>query len=193
MGKRRETQLDLGLDQSKGAVFSRCRTWRYSLYRNLTPAASPTMNVIGLNPSTATEHVDDPTIRRCIGFAKTFFCGRLVMTNLFAYRATDPKDLLAMHRVAQGVKNDEHILREAQQAQIVVAAWGVHGSFRDRGNEVMGLLVRNHIAVHCFGITKDGHPKHPLYLAKHTPLELWRVRDDHQPTDLPEVRQRPDA
>lgn len=170
-------------DDTKGAIFSRCRTWRYTLWRDLTPEAHPTMNVIGLNPSTATEHVDDPTIRRCIGFARWLHCGRLVMTNIFAYRATVPQDMMGMHRFARGVKNDEHILREAQKAQIVVAAWGIHGAFRNRGQEVLKMLVDHGVMVHCFGLTQAGHPKHPLYLPKNTPLEMWQFKrtehDEH--------------
>lgn len=167
-------QGNLIQDPSKGAIFSSCRTWRYTLWRDFTPEAYPTMNVIGLNPSTATERVDDPTIRRCIGFAKWLHCGRFVMTNLFAYRATDPQEMMDMHRFAQGVKNDEHILVEAMRAQIVVAAWGVHGAFRGRGKEVLKLLDQNGIVVHCFGLTKDGYPKHVLYLPKMTPLEVYQ-------------------
>lgn len=183
-------QPNLIPNDSNGAVFSRCRTWRYTLWRNLTPEAYPVINVIGLNPSTATELVDDPTIRRCIGFAKLMHCGRLVMTNIFAYRATDPKALLQMHRFAQGVENDRYLLEQAQQAQIVVAAWGVHGSFRGRGQEVLEMLVRNGVTVHCLGLTQEGYPRHPLYLAKNTPLEVWKYETA---AGVPQVREQPGA
>jgi hypothetical protein len=166
--------IPMPLDSDMGAVFSRCRTWRYTLWRDLTPDRAPVLNVIGLNPSTATERTNDPTVRRCIGFAKWLHCGQLVVTNIFAYRATNPADMKAVGRFAVGPENDRYLLEIARTSQIVVAAWGVLGTFMNREHTVLEMLRRAGITVHCFGQTKDGYPKHPLYLASHTPLEVYR-------------------
>jgi len=146
---------------SAGAVFSPCRTFRYRLGR--VWGDGPTLTVIGLNPSTADETSNDPTVRRCIAFAMREGCGSLRMLNIFAFRATDPA---VMKRAVDpiGPENDMWIMQAIDGP--VVAAWGVHGAFLGRGASVAraipGLL--------CFGQTKDGHPKHPLYLRADSPL-----------------------
>ncbi len=121
----------------------------------------PVMAFIGLNPSTADEVEDDPTITRCINYAKKWGYGGLFMLNIFAYRATDPKDMKAAPDPV-GVDNDAYILRVADKAGLIVAAWGNHGGYLERGREVCQLLADRKI--HCLGITKAGMPKHPLYL-----------------------------
>lgn len=123
---------------------------------------------VGLNPSTADETNDDPTIRRCIGFAKAWGFSGLVMTNLFAFRATDPKD---MKRAADpvGTENDETLVKLAACCGLVVAAWGAHGSYRGRDREVRALLPN----LHYLKLTKDGHPSHPLYLPGDLTPQLW--------------------
>lgn len=152
-----------------GAIFSEDRTYRYALTRRWGHGAP--LVVIGLNPSTADELADDPTIRRCIGFARREGCCGLVMLNAFALRATDPRVMLA-HPEPVGPSNDEIIRRHTVGVELVVFAWGAHGGHRGRDRELQ-RLVPNGL---CFGATKDGHPKHPLYLKSDTPLVRWTGR-----------------
>lgn len=147
----------------KCADFSPCRKYRYSLRRHwgdmLNDDAPGYVMFIGLNPSTADETNDDPTIRRCINFAKAWGFSGLCMTNLFAFRATDPKDMIAADD-AVGPDNDAWLRCLSDGASLVVAAWGVHGTHQGRDKAVAGLLG----AMDCLGTTKDGHPRHPLYV-----------------------------
>ena len=116
-----------------------------------------------LNPSTATAELLDPTIRRCIRFAVTWGFGALEVINIFALRSTDPKQLYKADDPI-GPDNDRTILDVARRSELIIAAWGTHGALRDRGREVAQLLERHELALHCLGTTKDGHPRHPLYL-----------------------------
>lgn len=145
-----------------GAEFSPCRTWRYALWRRWgdPELRSSMLAVIGLNPSTADETEDDPTIRRCIAFAKRWRYDGLFMLNLFAFRATLPAD---MKRAADpvGPTNDQAIYRYCDQSSFILAAWGTHGTFRGRAEEVAKLLSW---PVYCLRLTKQGHPEHPLYV-----------------------------
>jgi hypothetical protein len=151
--------FDHGKYISTGAEFSSCRTWRYTLWR-IWDEAAPYLNVIGLNPSTATETLDDPTIRRCIAFARSWGYGGLYMTNAFAFRATLPK---VMKKAAEpvGADNDLWLKKTAESAGLVVAAWGREGGFRDRDRAILTMIPN----LHCFRVTpKTGYPEHPLYL-----------------------------
>lgn len=134
------------------------KAYRYSLWRMWGPGEIPCL-FIGLNPSTADETEDDPTIRRCKNFAKSWGCDSLIMTNLFAYRATDPKHMKAASDPI-GPDNDAWLIRLSSIAKIKVAGWGVHGSHLERSLAVIDLLN----GLQCLGFTKDGYPKHPLYL-----------------------------
>ena len=118
---------------------------------------------IGLNPSTADETLDDPTIRRCIGFSKAWGYGALCMTNLFAWRDTDPK---AMKRAPLPVGQDNlrHLKECAAGAGLVIAAWGKDGKFACQDDLVRKELYLNNIRLHHLGLNDDGTPKHPLYL-----------------------------
>lgn len=153
------------------AVFSECvdhracppgcprRPYRYTLTRRW--ADGPAMLVIGLNPSTADETVDDPTIRRCMRFARDWGYGGVLMGNLFAFRATDPRAMkTALDPV--GERNDHWLWRLASLAGVVVAAWGAHGEHRGRAQAVVDSRVLGSFTV--LGLTKDGHPRHPLYM-----------------------------
>lgn len=142
----------------KDTVFSPCRTYRYALWREWPDGDGYAM-FVGLNPSTADETRDDPTIRRCIAFAKAWGYAALCMTNLFAFRATDPKVMMAAGDPV-GPENDAHLALLAREAGVVVAAWGTHGTHKRRADAVRSLLP----ALHCLATTKDGHPGHPLYL-----------------------------
>lgn len=151
---------------SCSAVLSDDRRYRYELWRRWS--GGDYCCFVGLNPSTADESADDPTIRRCIGFAKAWGYGALCMLNLFAFRATDPADMKREPEPV-GADNDATLARLTEGAGIVIAAWGVHGTHRNRASEVMVNLP----SLHCLGLTKDGHPRHPLYLPKTSePLPL---------------------
>lgn len=144
----------------KSAVFSPNRKYRYELWRRWGSGENYCC-FIGLNPSTANATVDDPTIRRCIGFAKSWGYDALCMVNLFAYRATDPAEMKAYHHPI-GSENDATLERVTKDAGIVVAGWGIHGTHLNRASDVMAKLS----GLHCLGVTKSGEPRHPLYLPK---------------------------
>jgi hypothetical protein len=145
------------------AAFSADRTYRYQLRRVWDEG--PLVSFIGLNPSTADETVDDPTIRRCIAFAQRWGYGGLVMVNLFAFRATDPRNMRAAADPV-GPLNDRHLEAVYWETAMLVAAWGAHGSYRGRDAEVIRLLG----TMLALGFTKGGHPRHPLYVRADTPL-----------------------
>jgi len=147
------------------ALLSPCGTYRWWLSR--TWGAAAPMVFIGLNPSTADASLDDPTIRRCIGFARREGCGGLVMLNLFALRSTDPV-LLYPAANPVGTDNDRHIRERA--VGTVVAAWGAHPLAAARAKEVQALLT---VPLLCLGTTKDGSPRHPLYVRADAPLLPW--------------------
>jgi hypothetical protein len=144
-------------------IFSPCRTYRYVLWREWDMTNPSYLNVIGLNPSTADESVDDPTIRKCVGFAKRFGFGALCMTNLFAYRATDP-DVMKVAEDPEGPMNNDHIIQSFKGAGLAIAAWGVHGAFRRRDIEVLELFYWTKLNLHCLRRNRDGSPGHPLYI-----------------------------
>jgi hypothetical protein len=149
------------------AVLSPCRRYRYELWRRWAPG--PYAMFIGLNPSTADETADDPTIRRCINFAKVWGYSALCMTNLFAFRATKPEVMKAEEFPIGGHENDLTLRSLAESAGVVIAAWGVHGAHLDRAADVVKMIPN----LQCLGLTRDGHPRHPLYLkADSLPVSL---------------------
>jgi hypothetical protein len=153
---------------TRQTLFSPCRTYRYVLWREWIGGDGYAM-FIGLNPSTADETQDDPTIRRCIGYAKAWGYSGLCMTNLFAFRATDPKNMKAAADPV-GPENDQHLGMLAQRADVVVAAWGASGAHLGRDAKVIAMLDQS---LFCLARTKGGHPGHPLYLPKTlTPVPL---------------------
>lgn len=117
---------------------------------------------IMLNPSTADAAQDDPTIRRCVNFAKAWNYEALSVVNLFAYRATKPKDLFAAGDAIHGPRNQEVIEQAACRAGIIIAAWGVHGSWGEQNETVRGWL--NGRPLYSLGLTKQRQPRHPLYM-----------------------------
>lgn len=140
------------------AVLSDCRTYRYALWRTWDKNR-PYAMFVGLNPSTADETEDDPTIKRCIQFAKDWGYGGLCMANLFAFRATKPTD---MKKVLDpvGIENDLWLIKLANDAGVVVGAWGNHGAFQARAKYVIDLLPD----MSYLKLNVTGHPSHPLYL-----------------------------
>lgn len=144
------------------AIFSDCREYRYILWRRWAEDwRSNYVMFIGLNPSTADETNDDPTIRRCINFAKDWGYSALCMGNIFAYRATLPKDMMAVPDPI-GEHNDKYLTEYASNAALVVAAWGAHGRYKDRSKQVVAMIPD----LHCLSVTNGGMPGHPLYLPK---------------------------
>lgn len=154
------------------AHFSACRRYRYDLGRQW--GSGPRMVVVGLNPSTADEEHDDPTVRRCVSFAKREKCGSLEVVNLFAWRSTDPAAMMSV-KYPVGPDNDymlRTIAREVSTSEdTLVLAWGAHGSSHGRDKDVLKILERQGCSLWCLGANRDGSPKHPLYLKADTPLE----------------------
>ena len=150
------------------------RVYRYTLGRIWDDELEEVV-FIGLNPSTADENLDDPTIRRCIGFAKAWGYGALVMLNLFALRATDPRGLRVALDPIGYPRNDYEISQYVQQSALVVAAWGADEFAIQRGKDVMEQIryQGDGHKLHHLGLTKHWQPKHPLYLAKTTELQKW--------------------
>ncbi len=145
-----------------GAVFSRCRRWRYQLWRRWDERR-PVANFLMLNPSTADERKLDPTCARARDYAERWGYGALIVTNIFAFRATDPERMKAV-RDPVGRANDAAILRAARESALVVCAWGNHGKFLDRSSRVKSLLTKNLVPLHALRVNSGGEPAHPLYL-----------------------------
>lgn len=167
----RGTPQALLRDDRQGAVISEDGAYRYRLWREWN-AQKPTLAFVMLNPSTADASEDDPTIRRCLGYAKDWGYGKLVVANLFALRSTDPSNLRD-HPNPVGPENDGHLQQVCDGAEKVIVAWGTDGSLRDREMEVAGLLDDRDLF--ALATTKDGHPAHPLYQPADTDPTLWEV------------------
>ena len=144
----------------KSAVFSNCRKYRYSLTRSWNSANGYVL-FIGLNPSIADETIDDPTLTRCINFAKDWGYGGLIMVNLFAYMLTYPMELKKV-KLPIGKDNNRHILKNYRKSGLTVVAWGNDGYFLNRDKEVLEIINRPM----CLNINKSGQPAHPLYQKK---------------------------
>lgn len=140
------------------AILSDCRKYRFALWRTWDESKSYAL-FIGLNPSTADETDDDPTIRRCIKFARSWGHGGLCMVNLFAFRATDPSIMMtATDPVGNG--NDQWIIKLARDAGVAVAAWGNGGGHMRRSEQVRASVPN----LHYLKMNQSGEPAHPLYL-----------------------------
>jgi len=159
----------------RNACFSDCRTYRYALWRDwedmLDTKHKGYAMFVGLNPSTADEKNDDPTIRRCMAFAQSWGYSSLCMANLFAFRATKPANM-RMADEPIGPENDSILQRLAEGALVVVAAWGTNGTHLGRDDVIKKLLPN----IHYLKLTKNGHPGHPLYLPKTlTPIPFAQI------------------
>lgn len=155
------------------AIISECGLYRYRLERILDPTNPRICLFVMLNPSTADAEQDDPTIRRCKAFAKREGCGRLVVVNLFAYRATSPKDMKSVVSPI-GDLNNTHLRAAVAETYknrgVVVIAWGTHGTYQARDVQVRRLINDEAVVPVCLGKTKSGCPKHPLYVSADAPL-----------------------
>lgn len=144
----------------KKAIISKDKIYRYKLSRTWD-STKPTILFIGLNPSIANENVDDPTITRCINFAKDWGYGTLLMANLFAFRSTYPKDIYLIDDPI-GKDNDHYLLECVTQSDLIVACWGNNGTYMNR-EKVITELVPN---LYCLQKNKNGTPHHPLRLPR---------------------------
>lgn len=158
-------------DAQSTAVYSDCERYRYLLTRVWDPAGQKALFVM-LNPSTATEVQNDPTVERCERRARTLGFGGFRVTNIFAWRDTDPK-LMRAAADPVGPANDDAIRDSCDWADRVIAAWGTHGAHLDRGRHVEALLRATGHPLYHLGLTQQGHPKHPLYIAYTQQPELW--------------------
>lgn len=155
----------------KGALFSSCRRWRYLLWR-VWDTSRVYCNFIMLNPSTADEEHDDPTITRCVDYARKWDYGGLVVSNIFAYRSSDPYDIMLQDNPV-GNGNDGVIVEAASSAGLVVCAWGNSGAMRKRSVEIVELMKAAGIRLYCLSRNKSGEPSHPLYQkTQTTPIPL---------------------
>jgi hypothetical protein len=156
----------------RAATFSSCGRYRWTLTRRWdADLLKPCVGFVMLNPSTADASSDDPTIRRCIGFARMWEFGGLEVRNLFAFRATKWEDLKSAPNPV-GRRNDATILDLLERCETIVVAWGSHGVLHDRGRRVIELLGGNELV--CLGTTQAGEPRHPLYVSGHTMLIPFR-------------------
>ena len=153
--------------EETSARLSECGTYRYQLTRQW--GDGPIACFLMLNPSTADADQDDQTIRKCRGFARREGCGGFIVANLFAFRATDPKQLLTADDPI-GPENDamtrDAIRCATETGGPIIAAWGAHKIVGDRAK----LVVTWAEGIQCLGLTKAGHPRHPLYLKGDAPL-----------------------
>jgi len=165
------------LVERKDAQISECGRYRYSLIRQW--GYGPFMTFIMLNPSTADSFADDPTIRRCRAFAKRESMSGLLVVNLYAFRATNPADLPVDFDDRVGPFNGASLVGAisgvAARGGHMVAAWGSSvGNDLRMVHRVSEWATDQNVPLHCLGTTKDGHPRHPLYVKGDTPLEEWK-------------------
>ena len=148
--------------------------YRYLLWRKWD-RTNKSVSFIMLNPSRADAKINDPTITRCINFAKYWGYGRLEVVNLFAYRTYSPS-LLKQEGKPIGEDNDRYIIDSVQRGDRIILAWGNHGSWLKQDLYVLQLL-ENYPNLYCFGITKKGCPHHPLYLPRNTKPQIFSLKN----------------
>jgi hypothetical protein len=159
-------QMSADLRSASGCLAA--GAYRYLLWRRWADAA--TVLFVMLNPSTADAQRDDPTIRRARGLAHRWGFGAVEVANLFALRATDPREL-ARARAPVGDGNDDVIAAAATRADAIVVAWGNHGALDGRDRAVARLLAPHRLR--CLGVNRDGTPRHPLYVPGRAILRPW--------------------
>jgi hypothetical protein len=159
------------IGRSSSALYSPCEIYRYALTREWDENGQKLLFIM-LNPSTATEEKNDPTIERCERRAVALGYGAFRACNLFAFRATDPRDLKKA-KAPIGPDNLSQLLEAARWADDILCAWGTHGAHMGMGNAVATLLRSEGFTLHHLGLSKEGHPKHPLYLPYQAQLQLW--------------------
>lgn len=167
--------MNLGLFLRKSAIISPCGLFRYE-YRREWDESLPPYVLGALNPSTADHEIEDATTTRTCRRAEANGCGSVILWNLGAGRATDPSVWKAMADPI-GPENDAHIRRILTECRdrggIAVAGWGAHGSFMSRDRAVLKIAREVGVTLQCLGTTKDGQPRHPLYISNAQPLVDW--------------------
>ncbi len=158
-------------DAASVAIYSDCMNYRYALTRVWQPSGRKALFVM-LNPSTATEVQNDPTVERCERRARALGFGAFRVCNIFAWRATDPKEMRAQAD-AVGPENDAAITESCTWADSIICAWGTHGEHLNRGANVETLMRNTNRPLHHLGLTKAGHPKHPLYIGYKVQPVAW--------------------
>lgn len=159
-------------DAPSSALYSECELHRYHLTR-IWDESAKRLNIVMLNPSKATEVQNDPTIERCERRARFLGYGAVTITNLFALRETEPAVMRAA-AAPVGEDNDRILIDRAMWSDVILAAWGVHGVHQDRHRAVTTMLAGLDRPLCHLGLTKDGHPRHPLYVAYRTQPQAWR-------------------
>ncbi len=162
---------DLFLERD--AVISDCGRYRYLLRRTWDHNAIRALFIM-LNPSTADAEIDDATIRSCMRLSKNWGYGSLEVVNLFAWRATNPKELAKANDPVGRPKNDRVIDAAIRRCDIAICAWGAHAMATVRGQSALNLIWLSRPAAYCLGTTKSKAPKHPLYIKTGTVLEVFR-------------------
>lgn len=174
------------LDGDSGAVISECGRYRYWLHRRWSEGRGWVVFAL-LNPSTADATQDDPTIRRCVGFAKRFGAEGLIVVNLFAARATHPNDLLDFVGDPVGPENHQYVVKACEMAAQhelnekwrmnipgkVICGWGAHWLAAPQVDTMMGWIEVSYGRPYCLGFTRSGAPRHPLYVRADEPLQHY--------------------
>jgi hypothetical protein len=155
------------------AVYSACERYRYALTR-VWDASAPRLLFVMLNPSTATEIANDPTVERCERRARLLGYGAMRITNIFAWRETDPARLKRAP-APEGPDNIAMLEASVAGADAVLCAWGVHGAHLAQGARVADQLAASGKPLLALGETRDGHPRHPLYVSYATQPRPWPV------------------
>ncbi len=157
------------------AILSECGRYRYRLEREVGPFG-PVAAVVMVNPSTADAHMDDPTIRRLLGFAKRFGWSRVIVGNVFAYRAADIRTLVGLADPV-GPDNATQLRAILEDAEIAIVAWGtlakLPAPLRDQWRQICTVADELGIELHHLGLARDGHPRHPLMLSYKAQLSVW--------------------
>ncbi len=160
-------------DLRSRALYSKCLFYRYSLTRVWNDVGKK-MHFVMLNPSTATEMQNDPTVERCQRRANALGFGAFCVTNIFAWRETEPKKMCIVNDPI-GPDNDATIIKGCLWADVTIAAWGNHGSHLKRGEKVKLLLASIGKPIFHLGLSKAGQPKHPLYISYSQQPERWNI------------------
>jgi len=162
--------MDLFLERD--AVISDCGKYRY-LLRRTWDYTKPRALYVMLNPSTADAEVDDATIRSCVRLARSLGYGSFEVVNLFGLRSTDP-DILCGLDADIGDRNDVIAHAAIERCDVCICAWGAHRAAEIRADYMVSMIRQARPAAYCFGRTKSGAPKHPLYIKSGTPLAIYR-------------------
>lgn len=153
------------------AIYSDCENYRHVLTNIIDDNNTSSISFIGLNPSTATEEKDDPTVHKCSEWARSWGYGYFHMLNIFSLRSTNPALLKKKDHYYEDI--DLHIRDYCESSHKIIICWGNHGLLYNRGFNVIQLLKEYKSRVYCLGKNKTGTPKHPLYLRKNTEVSLW--------------------